>query len=102
MGPRERAYLARVRNGIPIDNGCAPGPGWGLYPLGTCEAYGDFIDIGSQDDARTSALIVSGVQVGRVVRRDDHKVEEPYFYRAANFLDWYEGWLDEILSDEST
>jgi hypothetical protein len=33
---------------------------------------------------------------------DDHRVERPYFYRAANFLDWYEGWLDEILPGSPT
>jgi hypothetical protein len=99
VGPTERAYLARVRNGIPIDNGCAPGPGCGLYPLDQASPYGDRLDIGHQADAHVSAIIVRGAQAGRVIRRDGEGVEESYLCRAPTFLDWYEGWLDEILSD---
>lgn len=102
VSPATRAYLARVRNRIPIDNGCAAGPDYGLYPLWPVEPSGDLIPIGYQAEGRESALFVRGAYAGRVVRMDDHWVEKPYFYRATNFLDWYEGWLDEVLSGSST
>ncbi len=101
VGPAERAYLARVRSGIPIDGGRAAGPGYGLFPLGQ-EAYGDLLDVGEQADCGATAIFVRGAHSGRVVRMDDHRIKEPYFYRAANFLDWYEGWLDEVLSGSSS
>lgn len=103
VDPADRAYLARVRNAIPVDEGYGAGPGHGLIPLGrsTCfdSRHGMLLDVGLQADSFSSTIVVAGPLAGRVLRRDGEGVKEARFYRSASFLDWYEGWLDEILPE---
>lgn len=57
-------------------------------------AHGGILVIGSLPSCHLSAIIVGGAHAGRVICIDDEDLEEkPHFYRAANFLDWYERWL---------
>ena len=57
-------------------------------------AHGGILVIGGLPSCHLSAIIVGGAHAGRVIWIDDEDHEEkPHFYRAANFLDWYERWL---------
>ena len=57
-------------------------------------AHGGILVIGGLRSCHLSAIIVGGAYAGRVICIDDEDLEEkPAFYRAANFLDWYQRWL---------
>jgi len=60
--------------------------------------YGGILEIGTQGCSSVNAIIVRGERAGRVVGMDWENRGRPYFYGPPNFLDWYEGWLDRILS----
>lgn len=62
----------------------------------TNKLFQGLLPIGSQGCAYVTALVVSGVYKGRVVNIDLDR-QKPWFAYEANFLDWYERWLDEIL-----
>lgn len=55
------------------------------------------ISIGGQGDTFVHCLVINGTYKGKVVYTslDAHK---PFFTYEDNFLDWYERWLDEIIS----
>ncbi|SFO02303.1 SMI1 / KNR4 family (SUKH-1) [Chitinophaga sp. YR627] len=61
--------------------------------------WGGVIPIGSQGCTYMHALIINGANSGRVVNicTDGPK---PQFTFEVNFLDWYERWLDEIISGQ--
>lgn len=63
--------------------------------LGTI--YSGALPIGSQGCAYLHTLVLNGPDRGRVVNLDlEHS--KPKFAFEANFLDWYERWLDEVIS----
>ena len=59
--------------------------------------YGGLLPIGSQGCQSYHALVLQGPYAGRIVNIDTER-SPPVFAFEANFLDWYERWLDEILS----
>lgn len=59
--------------------------------------YGGILPIGSQGCQSYHGIMLSGLDKGRVVNIDTEG-SEPRFAYEANFLDWYERWLDEVLS----
>ncbi|MGG5577696.1 SMI1/KNR4 family protein [Myroides sp. C15-4] len=60
--------------------------------------YGGLLPLGTQGCAITTCLILNGPYLGRIVYlNDDYK---PQFAFETHFLDWYERWLDEIISGE--
>ncbi|ACU58884.1 SMI1/KNR4 family protein [Chitinophaga pinensis] len=61
--------------------------------------WGGVIPIGSQGCAYIHGLIINGAYKGRVVNisMDGPK---PQFTFEVNFLDWYERWLDEVISGQ--
>lgn len=60
--------------------------------------YGGILPIGTQGCAITTALILNGTYKGRIVYlNEDYK---PIFAYETHFLDWYERWLDEIISGD--
>ena len=61
--------------------------------------FGGLLSVGPQGCAFENAIIVGGPNAGRVVGMNVEEMTKPDVYRAANFLDWYECWLDEVLSD---
>ena len=71
----------------------------------TCEKnpnishFDGMISIGGQGCTFIHCLIMNGPYKGRVVYTslDEHN---PFFTFENNFLDWYERWLDEIISGE--
>lgn len=62
--------------------------------------YAGVLPIGSQGCAYLHAMILNGEHTGRVVNLDMEE-GKPLFTTDNNFLDWYERWLDEILSSKS-
>ena len=54
--------------------------------------------IGSQGCSYIHAIVITGEQAGRVLNMD-MSIECPQFAAEANFLDWYERWLDEVIDE---
>ena len=59
--------------------------------------YSGILPLGSQGCAFLHGLVVAGEHSGKVVNIDLDRTR-PRFCFEENFLDWYERWLDEILS----
>ncbi len=69
------------------------------YDQLTDEILGGLLPIGSQGCTYYHALVLNGEYAGRVVNMDMDLLKPKFCYEA-NFLDWYERWLDEIISGE--
>lgn len=63
------------------------------------QIYGGILPIGSQGCSYFHGLILNGEYRGRVVNLDMGG-QKPRFAFEENFLDWYERWLDEIISGD--
>jgi hypothetical protein len=61
--------------------------------------FGGILPIGSQGCTYLHGLVLNGPYRGRVVNLDMDR-QKPQFAFENNFLDWYERWLDEIISGE--
>lgn len=61
--------------------------------------YAGIMPLGSQGCTYIHTLVVSGPFSGRVINIDLGMIKPQYCYEA-NFLDWYERWLDEIISGD--
>lgn len=59
--------------------------------------YAGLLPIGSQGCTYIHALVLNGPHEGRVVNLDLER-QLPTFTFERNFLDWYERWLDEVIS----
>jgi hypothetical protein len=63
--------------------------------------YAGLMTISTKGCAFVHVLIVSGTYRGRVVHMClESGCQTPSFAPEANFLDWYEAWLDKVLSTE--
>lgn len=67
------------------------------YALSQSRLFGGLLPIGHQGCQSYHALVLQGPAAGRVVNVDTDGYL-PVFCFEANFLDWYERWLDEIIS----
>lgn len=65
--------------------------------LGTL--WGGILPIGSQGCSYLHGIVLNGLYKGRVVNLDMDR-QKPQFAFENNFLDWYERWLDEVISGE--
>lgn len=61
--------------------------------------YAGILPIGSQGRAFVHGLLLNGEHKGRVVNLD-LDLQIPQFAFESNFLDWYERWLDEVISGD--
>ena len=102
VGPAVRAYLARYGTGSPSTTDAPPARDVDSFRSVRARHTETSSTSVRQADARASATLRPRRAHGAGHPEGRPQVQEPYFYRAANFLDWYEGWLDEILPDEST
>ncbi|OWA37259.1 hypothetical protein B9G55_04115 [Saccharibacillus sp. O16] len=60
------------------------------------ELYGGLLEIGTMGWTFEMRLVLTGPYRGRIVYIDrTHQI--PFFTYEANFLEWYERWLDEII-----
>jgi len=61
--------------------------------------YGGILPLGSQGCSYLHGIILNGEFKGRMVNlNQDH--QKPKFAFEKNFLDWYERWLDEVISGD--
>lgn len=61
--------------------------------------FGGVLPIGSQGCSLLHCLVINGPHAGKVVNVDAD-LQKPIFTFETNFLDWYERWLDEIISKD--
>lgn len=60
--------------------------------------FAGLLPIGTQGCGITTLLITTGPHTGRIVYTNDDY--QPFFAFETHFLDWYERWLDEIISGD--
>ncbi|MEJ8305444.1 HEAT repeat domain-containing protein [Saccharibacillus sacchari] len=65
------------------------------------ELYGGLLGIGSMGWTFEMMLVLNGPYRGRIVYVD-RSYQIPFFTYEANFLEWYERWLDEIIGGYDT
>jgi SMI1 / KNR4 family (SUKH-1) len=63
------------------------------------EIYSGILPIGDQGCAYSHCLVLNGEFKGRVINIDSER-HKPVWAFENDFLDWYERWLDEIISGE--
>ncbi|BDD10825.1 hypothetical protein FUAX_32570 [Fulvitalea axinellae] len=61
--------------------------------------YGGILPIGSQGCTYLHGMVLAGKYRGKVVNMD-MDFQKPRFTFEDNFLDWYERWLDEVISGD--
>lgn len=64
------------------------------------KVFGGILPIGSQGCTYLHGIVLNGPYKGRVVNLDSDRERSPQFTYEHNFLDWYERWLDEVISGE--
>ncbi|HEY8954758.1 SMI1/KNR4 family protein [Chitinophaga sp.] len=69
------------------------------YDAAMGNIYAGILPIGSQGCTYLHGLVLNGEHAGKVVNVDMDR-QLPQFTFEDNFLDWYERWLDEIISEE--
>jgi len=63
------------------------------------DVFGGILPIGSQGCTYIHGILLNGKHKGKVIYLDQDR-QKPKFTYEDNFLDWYERWLDEIISGE--
>jgi len=61
--------------------------------------YAGILPIGSQGCTYLHGIVLNGEHKGKVINLDQDR-QKPKFTFENNFLDWYERWLDEIISGD--
>lgn len=61
--------------------------------------WGGILPVGSQGCTYLHGIVLNGQHKGRVVNLDSDG-QKPTFAFERNFLDWYERWLDEVISGD--
>lgn len=69
-----------------------------IYERERGKIFAGILPLGSQGCTYIHALVVSGDYAGKVINIDTGSSDKPRFCFENNFLDWYERWLDEIIS----
>ncbi len=62
--------------------------------------FGGILPLGSQGCSMYHGLVVTGPHTGRVVNFDHECSGPPVFAFEADFLAWYERWLDEVINGD--
>ncbi len=71
-----------------------------LYDEELENLYSGILPLGFQGCSYVHGLVLNGAHKGKIVNVDMATIERPVFSMDANFLDWYERWLDGILSSD--
>ena len=69
------------------------------YCAERAKVFGGLLPLGTQGCTYEHALVLNGKYAGRVVNID-LELAQPKFAFEANFLDWYERYLDEVISGQ--
>ncbi|GGG38739.1 hypothetical protein GCM10011344_44560 [Dokdonia pacifica] len=70
------------------------------YDKEIAEAYSGILNIGYSGCSGYLGIVINGKNKGRLVVTYDQIEYCPSFFEENNFLDWYENWLDRIISGE--
>ncbi|CAM1345432.1 SMI1/KNR4 family protein [Tenacibaculum amylolyticum] len=70
-----------------------------VYAAEIGKIFGGILPIGSQGCSYIHGLVLNGPYTGKVVNISI-EMQKPKFTFEDNFLDWYERWLDEIISKD--
>lgn len=70
------------------------------YEKEIAKAYSGILGIGYSGCSGSMSIILNGKNKGRIIQTYDEIEYCPHFFKEANFLDWYESWLDSIISGE--
>ncbi|CAM1347304.1 SMI1/KNR4 family protein [Tenacibaculum halocynthiae] len=71
------------------------------YDKEVAKAYSGILNIGFSGCSGYLGIILNGKNKERVVHTYDEIEYCPHFSEEINFLDWYENWLDDIISGKS-
>lgn len=69
------------------------------YETEVSKLWAGILPIGSQGCTYLHGIVLNGLYKGRVVNLDMDR-QKPQFAYETNFLDWYERWLDEVISGD--
>lgn len=69
------------------------------YEMELNRIFGGILPIGTQGCSCLHGIVLNGDCRGRIVNIDQDR-QKPQFTFENNFLDWYERWLDEVISGE--
>ncbi len=69
------------------------------YDLELEKIFGGILPIGSQGCTYLHGILLNGPHKGKIVNLD-LDLQRPIFCYEENFLDWYERWLDEVISGD--
>jgi len=69
------------------------------YNVEYAKIFAGILVIGQQGGDFHTALIINGEEKGKVIYLDN-QWKKPLYTFESNFLDWYERWLDEVISGE--
>ncbi len=70
------------------------------YDIEIAKAYSGILNIGHSGCSGYLSIVLNGKNKGRVIQTYDEIEYCPHFFNETNFLDWYENWLDRIISGE--
>ncbi|CAM1341951.1 SMI1/KNR4 family protein [Tenacibaculum amylolyticum] len=71
------------------------------YDKEVAKAYSGILNIGFSGCSGYLGIILNGKNKDRVVHTYDEIEYCPHFVQEMNFLDWYENWLNDIISGKS-
>jgi hypothetical protein len=69
------------------------------YPAEIGRVFGGIMPIGSQGCTYLHGIILNGPHAGKVVNLSEDRYQ-PIFTFEDNFLDWYERWLNEVMTGQ--
>lgn len=69
------------------------------YPAEIGRVFGGIMPIGSQGCSYLHGIILNGPHAGKVVNLSEDRYQ-PIFTFEDNFLDWYERWLNEVITGQ--
>ncbi|WP_298508988.1 SMI1/KNR4 family protein [uncultured Kordia sp.] len=70
------------------------------YENGVGKMYAGVLNIGARGCSGYIGIMLHGKDKGRIIHTYDEMEYPPGFVDEINFLDWYESWLDAIISGE--
>ena len=68
------------------------------YDIEVAKAYSGILNIGFSGCSGYLGIILNGENKGQIIQTYDEIEYCPHLYKEINFLDWYENWLNEIIS----
>lgn len=98
LGKKQSIDLDLIDEPSPLRPGAEPAPsGSGMDDDDDDDEYPGLLNIGEQGCTYETMLVITGEYRGKVIYIDLDS-RRTFFTYEANFLDWYERWLDETIA----